>query len=195
MHKVFRVVGSREGLVRNGLAEVLAQRSPAGAHAVLEQLAGWDKLANLLVVLVEPFLPRVLKVVVEEILPELAQHGMVQSSGPVEVRDSPELGVVGAPAHRLHDRSVPGVNVSCGDDNLGLGVGLDQFFGKRDGGPIADSLAVAEKSIPLLTAELAFAFELGRKGVHPAETIRRVLNTGGHHVVRVGVTQLFQGRS
>lgn len=56
-------------------------------------------------------------------------------------------------------------------------------------------LAVAEQLIPFFTAEFAYAVILGGEGVLPHETVGRVFDAGGHHVVAVLEAELLQCRS
>lgn len=113
------------------------------------------------------------------------KHRLVHAGSPVELADHLELGLGGAPVHRLHGAGVPAVDVSGGDEHLGVGVCLNQLFREGHGGPIAHGLAVAQQLVPLLAAEGALAVVLGREGIGPHQAVGRVLDGGGHHVVAV----------
>ena len=99
------VVTFRKRNFRRFVAKKVAQRLPAGANLVLEQTLLGNKLAQLGVVVDEALFASVLKVTVEEAVPELAQHGIVEVRGPVEVGEPTEFRVVGAPINGLHDGS------------------------------------------------------------------------------------------
>lgn len=87
---------------------------------------------------------------------------------------------------------MPRVNLTSGQDDLGVGVGFDQFFGKGTGRPVADSLAITEKLIPFLASKLPHAVVFGEEGIVPHQTIGRVLNTGGHHMVAFQVSESLE---
>lgn len=106
---------------------------------------------------------------------------------------------------------MPRVNVTGGQDDLGVGIGFDEFFGESAGGPVANSLtvqvrccfstdpsssthlAISQKLIPLLTAELANTIILRGKSIVPHQAVRRVLNASSHHVVGLDIAQSLEG--
>lgn len=87
---------------------------------------------------------------------------------------------------------MPRVNVPCRQNDLGLWVSVDQFFGKGHSGPVANCLAVTQELVPLLTAKFTLVVVFGGEGILPHEAIWRVFNTGRHHVVRVCEAQLLE---
>lgn len=120
------------------------------------------------------------------------EHWLVETCSPVKSGNSLELRVVRTPVDRLHGRRMPRVDVTSSHDDLGLWVCLNKLLGERNGGPVADSLAVTEKLVPLLASESANTVVLGSKGILPHEAVWRVLNRGGHHVVAVVETKLLE---
>lgn len=62
---------------------------------------------------------------------------------------------------------MPGINISCGDQNLRLGIRFDELFSKCNGRPVAYSLAMAKQLVPLLTAEFALPVKLGSECILP----------------------------
>ena len=113
------------------------------------------------------------------------KHGLVQSRTPVESRDELEFVLGRTPVNRLHGTGVPAVDIAGGENDFGVRVSLDEFFGEGDGGPIAEGLAMAGELVPLFAAEGAFAVVLSGQGIGPHEAVRRVLDRGGHHVIAV----------
>lgn len=190
--KVCHVVAARERCIGNLLAEELAQRSPAVVNVVLQQAVRGHQAADLGDVLVVDLLALAGEVAAEEGLEELVEHGVVHAGGPADVRDELVLGVADAPVDGLHDRGVPRVNVAGGQDDFGVGVGLNQLLCKRAGGPVAHGLTVAQQLVPFLAPEFANAFVFGVQGIVPHQAVRRVLNAGTHHMVALGVSQALK---
>jgi hypothetical protein len=95
--------------------------------------------------------------------------------------------------YSLHCACVPAVDVSGCDEHLGVGVCLNQLFCKRDRGPVAHGLAVAEKLVPLLAAKGSLSVVFGGQCIGPHEAVGRVLNRGGHHVVAVIEAKFLKG--
>lgn len=190
--KVGHVVAAGERCIGNLLLEELAQRSPAVVNVVLQQTVRGHQAADLGNVLIVDLLALAGEVPAEEGLEELVEHGVVHAGGPAEVRDELVLGVADAPVDGLHDGGVPRVHVARGQDDLGVGVGLDQLLCKRAGGPVAHGLAVAQQLVPFLAPEFANALVLGVQGIVPHQAVGRVLNAGTHHMVALGVTQALQ---
>lgn len=81
--------GVGKGERRGGgiLAQELAQGAPALADVVLEQALGRHQLADAVVVPLEDLDAAVLKIALEQPVPEGQQHGAVEREGPVKVRD------------------------------------------------------------------------------------------------------------
>lgn len=88
---------------------------------------------------------------------------------------------------------MPRVDISGGQDDLGVGVGFDQLLCEGAGGPVTDGLAVAQQLVPFLAAEFTDAVVFGVQGIVPHEAVGWVLNTGAHHVVTLGVSKALQG--
>lgn len=88
---------------------------------------------------------------------------------------------------------MPRVDITGGQDDLGIGVGFDQFLCKGASRPVTDGLAVTQKLIPFLASEFADAVVLCVQGIVPHETVRRVLNTCAHHVVTLAISKTFKG--
>lgn len=142
--KVGHVVAAGERCIGNLLLEELAQRSPAVVNVVLQQAVRGHQAANLGNMLVVDLLALAGEVAAEEGLEELVEHGVIHAGGPAKVRDELVLGVADAPVDGLHDRSVPRIDIPGGQNDFGVGVGLNQFLCKRAGGPVAHGLAVAQ---------------------------------------------------
>lgn len=191
--EVGHVVATGEGGVGGLLLEELAQGSPAVVVVVLQETLLGDEGADLGHVLVVHLLTLVGEITTEEGLEELVQHGVVHAGGPAEVRHKLVLRVTDTPVDGLHDGGVPRVDVAGGQDDLGVGIGLNQLLGESTGGPVAHGLAVTQKLVPFLAAELADTVVLGVEGVVPHQAVGRVLNTGTHHVVALGVAETLQG--
>jgi hypothetical protein len=100
------------------------------------------------------------------------------------------------------------MNVARCQENLGLRIRLDELFGERNGWPVTYSLskvqqlslasparsvylAMPEQLIPLFSSELSLTVKFRGKSILPHQAIGRVLDTGGHHVVRVTISQLL----
>lgn len=113
------------------------------------------------------------------------KHRLVHASSPVELSNSLELRLRRAPVYSLHGACVPTVNVPGSNQDFGVGVCLNQLFCESDGRPVAYSLAVAEKLVPLLATEFSLAVVFGSQCVGPHQAVGRVLDGCGHHVVAV----------
>lgn len=187
--EIGHVVTTGERCIGDLLLEELAQRSPAVVNVVLQQTVRGHQAADLGNMLIVNLLALAGEVSTEESLEEFVEHGVVHAGRPAEVRDKLVLGVADAPVDGLHDGGVPWVDVAGGQDDFGVGVGFDQLFGKRAGGPVAHGLAVAQQLVPFLAAEFANAVVLGVQGIVPHEAVGWVLNTGAHHVVALGVSK------
>ena len=87
--------------------------------------------------------------------------------------------------YSLHGACVPTVNVPGSNQDFGVGVCLNQLFCESDGRPVAHSLTVAEKLVPLLATECSLAVVFGSQCVGPHQAVGRVLDGCGHHVVAV----------
>jgi len=190
--EVGHVVTTGEGGVRNLLLEELAQGAPAVVDVVLQETILGHQAADLGDMLLVHLLALTGEVATEERLEELVEHGVVHAGGPAEVRHELVLGVADAPVDGLHDGCVPGVDVAGGQDDLGVRVGLDQLLGESTGGPVAHGLAVSQKLVPFLAAELTLALVLGVQGIVPHQAVGWVLNTGTHHVVALGVAHTLE---
>lgn len=184
--EVGHVVARWEGAVWHLLTQELAQRTPALADVVLEQSLLRHQAAHLLHMVQVHLLALVREVAPEERVEELLQHGVVHAGGPAELRDELVLWISHAPVHRLHHRSespvrhivsktcrgeeninvrMPRVDIPSRKDDLGIGVGLNQLFGKGASRPVADSL------ISLSVIRLRYKTESDRSiapGSHPA---------------------------
>jgi hypothetical protein len=88
---------------------------------------------------------------------------------------------------------VPAIDVACGEDDFGVRVGLDEFFGKCHGGPVTHGLAMSEQLVPLFAAKGSLAVILGRQGIGPHQAVGRVLHRRRHHVVTVVEAELLEG--
>lgn len=88
---------------------------------------------------------------------------------------------------------MPRINITGSQNDLGIGIGLDELFGKGTGRPITNSLAVTQQLIPFFPPKLSNAVVLGEEGVMPHQTIRGVLNRRGHHVVGLDIAQSLEG--
>lgn len=88
---------------------------------------------------------------------------------------------------------VPWVDITGGQNDFSVGVGFDQFLCKGTGRPVTDGLAVTQKLVPFLAAELADPVVLCVQGIVPHEAVRRVLNTCAHHVVALAIAKTFKG--
>lgn len=53
-------------------------------------------------------------------------------------------------------------------------------------------LAVTKQLVPFLSAKLAHSIVLGGQSIMPHQAVRRVLNTGAHHVVGVDISEPLQ---
>lgn len=190
--EVGHVIAAREGGIGHLLIEELTQRTPAVVDVVLQQTISRDQAADLGDVLVVDLLALVGEVTTEESFEELVEHGVVHASGPAEVGDKLVLRVGDTPVDGLHDGSVPRVNVAGGQNDLRIGIGLDELLSESAGGPVAHGLAVTQQLVPFLAAELADTLVLGVEGVVPHEAVGRVLNGGTHHVVALGVAKTLE---
>lgn len=80
------------------------------------------------------------------------------------------------------------------EDHLGFRICLDEFLGKGNTGPVANSLAVTEELIPFGASKLgALAVVLGGQGIHPHEGIGGVLDGAVHHMIGVKIAEAFHG--
>lgn len=147
----------------------------------------------MLVVLEEHLLAVLLKVALKDSAPVLVQHRVVHRRRPVDVRQRPQEGVVGAVVDGSEGGLVPAVDVARGEEHLRVRVRGDELLREGGGRPVADGLAVSEERVPLVLAEGADAVELGGEGLAPEETVGRVFGAGVEHVVGVDVAQLFEG--
>lgn len=190
--EVGHVVATGERGVGHLLTQELAQGAPAIVDVVLEETLLGDQAADLGDVLLVDLLALVGEVTTEEGLEELVQHGVVHARRPAEVGDELVLRVADTPVDGLHDGGVPGIDVAGGEDDLCVGVGLDELLGEGTGGPVADGLAVTEQLVPFLAAELADALVLGIESVVPHQAVGRVLDRGTHHVVALAVAQALE---
>lgn len=106
------------------------------------------------------------------------------------------------------DVRVPRVDITGGQDDFGVGIGFDEFFGESAGGPVANSLnsqlrlnrqcrsthlAISQKLVPLLASKLPNTVILGGQSIVPHQAVGRVLHAGGHHVVGLDIAQSLQG--
>lgn len=87
---------------------------------------------------------------------------------------------------------MPRVHITGRQDDLRVGIGLDELLSEGTSRPVTDSLAVAQQLIPLLATKLAHALVLGQQGIVPHQTVWGVLNTRAHHVVALQVAQSLQ---
>jgi hypothetical protein len=101
---------------------------------------------------------------------------------------------------------MPRVNITGSQNDLGVRVGFDQFFGEGAGGPVANSLnnqsslvnhvdrystylAVSQKLIPLLSSEFSHTVIFGGESIVPHQAVRGVLDTRSHHMVALNIPQ------
>lgn len=212
-------VGEGEGHLGNVLAEEFAEGLPAVADVVLEQAVSGDELTDEIVVGLVDFLASVLKVALEQAIPEEKQHGPVEGKCPVEmgdelgclVHDAAVDGLGSGPAGtagqqegsardgawlrfgRAGNLLMPGIRISVGEDDLGVWVGGDQLGGKGGGWEVADGLAVAQQLVPVRLDKIAVAVPLCADGSHPHLTVAGGLGAGGAHVVGLEVAEGSQG--
>lgn len=191
--EVGHVVTAGERSIGDLLLEELAERSPAIVDVVLQQTVRGHQAADLGNVLIVDLFALTGEVAAEEGLEEFVEHRVVHARGPAEVRDKLVLRVTDAPVDGLHDRGVPRVDITGGQDNLGVRVGFDQLLCERAGGPVTHGLAVAQQLVPFLAAEFANAVVFSVQGIVPHQAVGRVLNTGTHHVVTLAVSKALQG--
>lgn len=146
----------------------------------------------------------------EEGVEEHLEHGVVHLGGPGAgeakgedlVAERGELVVGGAPKDGGHGGFVPAVDLTSGQDNLGLGVDLDKLLGESTSGPVAYGLAVAEQLVPELAGADGVWWQggalgevLGNEGIVPQKSVGGVFNGSTHHVVCLDVAQVLHSRT
>lgn len=87
---------------------------------------------------------------------------------------------------------MPWVHVTGSQNDLRIGIGLDQLLRKGTGRPVTDGLAVTQELVPFFAAELADSVVLRVQGIVPHQAVRRVLNTCAHHVVALAIAQALK---
>lgn len=83
--EIIGTVGKGKRLVGHLLAEEFAERLPALGDVVLEKLVFGHELAHKFVVRAEHIFASVLKVALEQPVPQQEEHGPVEGKGPVKV--------------------------------------------------------------------------------------------------------------
>ena len=137
--EVGHVIATRERSVGDFLAQELTQRAPV-TNGVFQQPLLGNQATDLINVVLVHLLALVGEVTSEEGLEEFVQHRVVHAGGPAEVGNEFVLGIGDSPVNGLHDRCVPGVDVTGSEDDLGVGVGFNQFLRESASGPVAHSL-------------------------------------------------------
>ena len=90
---------------------------------------------------------------------------------------------------------IPAIFLPRREDKLGVGVCSYELRDECRGWQVADCLAVAEESIPLLFFEgFALAFEFGEEGLTPEVHVRRVFEEAVH-VICIFETELLEGNA
>lgn len=104
---------------------------------------------------------------------------------------------------------MPRVHITGSQDDLGVGVRLNEFLSKGTSRPVTDSLvqlaqvrcqnfqcesylAVTQKLVPFLAAEFTNTIILSEKSIVPHQAVRRVLHARRHHVVTLEVSQALK---
>lgn len=215
-HKVTAVIDIGELLAfGHTLAEEVAQGLPSFLDAELEQTLGvlaaiGGQVDHVGVVAAVDILAGRGKGTLEEGVEEHLEHGVVHLGGPGAgeakgedlVAERGELVVGGAPKDGGHGGFVPAVDLTSGQDNLGLGVDLDKLLGESTSGPVAYGLAIAEQLVPELAGADGVWWQggalgevLGNEGIVPQKSVGGVFNGSTHHVVCLDVAQVLHSRT
>ena len=99
------VVGVRELVIGHRNVEKFAERLPALANAVLEELLLGYEFPQLGVIFAEDVFTILVKVAPEEVAPEFVEHWLVEAGAPIPLGDGTQLGVVGTPVDGLKSRA------------------------------------------------------------------------------------------
>lgn len=83
-----------------------------------------------------------------------------------------------------HDARMPRIEIPGCENYFSIRICIDELLCKSACWPVANSLTVAQQLVPLRTTERCpSAVVFGCQCMHPHQTVWRILDAGGHHVV------------
>ena len=82
------------------------------------------------------------------------KHGVPETEvAGVEIGEDTDEGAAQCENDCRHARTVPGIDAAVCQDDLGIRVGGDEFFGEAGAGQVGDGGAVAEQLVPVGAGE------------------------------------------